>query len=249
MSTGERTAVLLAGGLGSRLRPLTFTIPKPLLPIGEFPIIEVVLRQLSAAGFTRVVISLGHLGDMIEYWVGDGSRFGLNIEYVREHTPLGTAGALALISGLEGHFLVMNGDLLTTFEYSDFLEVGSSRNCMAAVALKKRSSPIDYGVITTSEDGKITEYREKPSINFLVSMGIYILHSSALVGLEAKPLNMPELLHGLMTAGESVLGIEFDCYWEDLGRLDDFERASRDFTEDPSRFLPSGSWHDSRSRS
>jgi NDP-sugar pyrophosphorylase family protein len=204
-------AVLLAGGLGMRLRPYTMNIPKPLLPLGDKPTMEIVLRQLAASGFDRVVISLGHLPELVEALLGDGTRYGLSIEYVVEDEPLGTAGSLRLVDDLDDSFLLMNGDLLTT---------------------------IDYGVVYVDDDGRLERYDEKPTLHHLVSTGVYALSRDAVQHLPPTRFDMPDLVRALVAAGEDVHCHVTDEYWQDIGRFDDYQRASADFVADPARFLP-----------
>lgn len=233
----EATAVILAGGQGKRLRPYTLTIPKPLLPLAGTPIIEIVVRQLSRARFQRIVVSLGYMGEMVEYVLGDGSRFGVQIEYVREASPMGTAGSLALIDGLPEHLLVMNGDLLTTFDYRELLTKTINEGSVAGVALHGRRVEVDYGVVDVDFDGRLVGYREKPSLELLVSMGIYVVSRSAVEMLDGQYCDMPTLLQRLVQQTGGVTTYVTDCYWQDIGRLDDFEQAGRDFEADPNFFL------------
>jgi NDP-sugar pyrophosphorylase family protein len=237
--SSEKTAVILAGGLGSRLHPYTLTIPKPLLPLGGTPIIEIVISQLANQGFARVIVTLGYMGDMIKFILGNGEKFGLKIEYVTESEPLGTAGSLFLIDDLPGEFLVMNGDLLTTFPYSKLLSSLSERSVEAAIASHKRTVNIDYGVLERDSDGNLLAYSEKPKLDYLVSMGIYALKYSAVENLNGSRLDMPDLLRSLGNQNRSVYLYESDHYWQDIGRLDDFEAAGKDFESDRQRFLES----------
>ena len=235
----EKTAVILAGGLGSRLHPYTLTIPKPLLPLGGTPIIEIVISQLANQGFSRVIVTLGYMGDMIKFTLGDGDRFGLRIEYVTEKEPLGTAGSLYLIDELPSEFLVMNGDLLTTFPYSKLLSSLDERGVEAAIASHKRTVNIDYGVLERDSSGNLATYNEKPKLDYLVSMGIYALKLSAIENLNGSRLDMPHLLRSISNENRGVYLYESDDYWQDIGRLDDFETAGKDFEGDRQRFLES----------
>lgn len=235
----EKTAVILAGGLGSRLHPYTLTIPKPLLPLGGTPIIEIVISQLANQGFSRVIVTLGYMGDMIKFTLGDGDRFGLRIEYVTEKEPLGTAGSLYLIDKLPSEFLVMNGDLLTTFPYSKLLSSLDEREVEASIASHKRTVNIDYGVLERDSSGNLSTYNEKPKLDYLVSMGIYALRLSAIENLNGSRLDMPDLLRSISNENRGVYLFESDDYWQDIGRLDDFETAGKDFEGDRQRFLES----------
>lgn len=235
----EKTAVILAGGLGSRLHPYTLTIPKPLLPLGGTPIIEIVISQLANQGFARVIVTLGYMGEMIKFTLGNGEKFGLRIEYVTENEPLGTAGSLYLIDDLPSEFLVMNGDLLTTFPYSKLLSSLSERGVEAAIASRKRTVNIDYGVLERDSDGNLLTYTEKPQLDYLVSMGIYALKFSAVSNFNGSKLDMPDLLRSIGIEKRGVYLYESDHYWQDIGRLDDFETAGKDFESDRQRFLES----------
>lgn len=237
MQNNDKCAVILAGGLGSRLHPYTLTIPKPLLPLGGMPIIEIVLKQLSRQGFKRIVITLGYLGEMIRFIIGNGSKFGLNIEYVVETEPLGTAGSLFLIKNLPTKFLVMNGDLLTTFPYAELLESMEHNGAKAAVGCCQRNVKIDYGVLRKDSANKLVEYIEKPDLNYLVSMGIYAINSEILSLLNGGRTDMPELLDMVRSAQKGVYLFESEHYWQDIGRIQDFEKAARDFEDDPDKFL------------
>lgn len=234
-------AVLLAGGKGTRLKPLTLTIPKPLLPLGDISILEVVLSQFAAARITRVVITVGHMANLLMASIGKGDRFGLQIEYCIEDKPLGTAGCLRLIDNLEECFLVMNGDLLTTLNYQELMEAHRRGKAAATIAVHKREVHVDYGVIEMSPDGAFNRYIEKPIIPYYVSMGINVLSRTSVDIIPPhQKFDMPQLMTELHRANLNVLCHKTDCYWQDIGRFDDYQQASEDFTRDPSRFLPHG---------
>lgn len=231
-------AVILAGGKGARLRPFTLTIPKPLLPLGDVPILEVVLQQLARAGIQRVVLALGHMAHLFIASVGDGSRFGLQIEFCQEEEPLGTAGPLRQVPALEDHFLVMNGDLLTTLDYQELFERHLRTGAAATIAIHQREVRIDYGVVTPSADSLLAEYVEKPVLPYFVSMGVNVLAKSALDFIPpGERFDIPQLMLALKAAGKKVVCYPTDCYWQDIGRFDDYQQASADFTADPARFL------------
>jgi NDP-mannose synthase len=233
-------AIILAGGKGTRLKPFTMTIPKPLLPLGDVPILEVVLRQLAAAGIERVIITLGHMSHLFVAGIGDGARLGLRIEYCFEDEPLGTAAPIRLVADLEDDFLVMNGDLLTTLNFRDLLDTHLRRAAWGTIALHRREVKIDYGVVETAADGLLSNYIEKPIIPYEVSMGINVLSRRCLDFIPAAgPFQMPELMLAMHRAGKPVLCYRTDCYWQDIGRFDDYQQASADFVDDPSKFLPS----------
>jgi len=237
-------AVLLAGGLGLRLRPYTMNIPKPLLPLGDIATIEIVVRQLARQGFDRVVVTLGHLPQLVMSFLGDGSQFGLSVEYVIETQPLGTAGSLRLVRELEPAFIVMNGDLLTTVDFAGLLRDHAARDASASIVLTERQVPIDYGVVHVSPDGLLDRYEEKPTLKYLVSTGIYALSRSVVGHVPDGRYDMPDLMTALRAADEQVWCAVTDRYWQDIGRFDDYQQASADFVEDRSRFLPDGAIDD-----
>ncbi len=231
-------AIILAGGKGTRLKPFTMTIPKPLLPLGDTPILEVVLQQLSNSGFKRVVITLGHMAPIFKSYLGGGERFGMDISYVIEEEPLGTAGSIRLVEDLEDDFLIMNGDLLTTLDYSALLEFHKEKQAHGTISLQKRQVNIDYGVIRSSENGELSEYEEKPTIPYEVSMGVNALSKKCLEFIPPdEKYDMPQLMLDMRAAGNTVMCFRPECYWKDIGRFDDFQEASADFDRDPNRFL------------
>jgi NDP-sugar pyrophosphorylase family protein len=232
-------AVVLAGGKGTRLKPFTFSIPKPLLPLGDVPILDVVISQLAQAGFTRVVLTLGHMAYLLSASYGSGERFGVKIEYVTEVEPLGTAGSLRMIKDLDGDFLVMNGDILTTINFKDIFEKHVSQRAWGTIAISRREVKIDYGVIEMTEDSMLLDYVEKPTIPYAVSMGINVLSNKCLDFIPPNgKFDMPQLMLAIKKAGEPVQCYDSDCYWQDIGRFDDYQQASADFVADPARFLP-----------
>ena len=231
-------AIILAGGKGTRLKPYTISFPKPLVPIGDYPILEIIIRQLVSFGFDRVTISTGHLAELIEAYFGDGSRWGVKIEYVREYTPLNTAGALKLVEGCEDNFLVMNGDVLTTLDYGSLLELHTKKGVKATIAAKTRESKIDFGVLKLDGEDFLSEYIEKPVYTFSVSMGVYVLSKEVrnLIK-DGESIGMPDLLLRLKDSGEKVYCHRSDCYWLDIGRIDDYEKAQEEFEAKKHIFL------------
>jgi NDP-sugar pyrophosphorylase family protein len=231
-------AVILAGGKGTRLKPFTMTIPKPLLPLGDVPVLEIVVRQLARDGFTRVVLTLGHMAPLFMAHFEDGERYGLKIEYVRESEPLGTAAPLRALTDVPGEILVMNGDLLTDISYVDLISAHRRSGAAATIAVARREEKIDYGVIELAPNGAFLDYTEKPTIPYYVSMGINVLSKAALRRIPPQGrFDMPELMLALHRAGEGVHCHRATCYWQDIGRFDDYTRASEDFVNDPARFL------------
>lgn len=234
-----KRAVILAGGKGTRLAPFTTVLPKPLMPLGETPILEVVLRQLAASGFERATLAVGHLAELIEAFFGDGSKVGIRVDYSREEKPLGTAGPLALIDGLDEPFLVMNGDILAAVSYRDFLDQHGSSGATASILTTTRTTRIDYGIIEANANGDITGYIEKPTHDYSVSTGVYAFSPEALRFIEhGERLDFPDLILRLLAAGERVRSVPFDGYWLDIGRHDDFARAQDEFETKRGLFLP-----------
>lgn len=223
-------AVILAGGKGVRLRPYTSTLPKPLVPIGDqYSILEIVLLQLSRQGFTSITLAIGHLGHLIRAYVGDGSRWGLRIDYATEESPLGTIGPLLSLDELPQDFLVMNGDILTDLCFGELLATHRAAGARLSVATYRREVKIDFGVLTTSE-GKIVEFAEKPVLDYRVSMGVYALNRAVLAKYTpGLPLGFDELVLDLLADGAWPLDYAFDGYWLDIGRPDDYDRANAEF--------------------
>ena len=226
-------AVILAGGKGTRLKPYTTVFPKPLMPINDKPILEIVIRQLKSHGFGEVIITVGHLAELILTFFGDGGKFGVKIEYSREDKPLGTAGGLGLIKNeLNETFLMMNGDVLTSLNYSDLTDYHNRNGAIATIALNKREVDIDFGVVELDNDNSIVEYKEKPKIDYLVSMGVYAFEPRVLEYIRpTEYLDFPDLIKRLISNGETVKGYVYDGYWLDIGRPDDYEKANREIEE------------------
>ena len=223
-------AVILAGGKGTRLKPYTTVFPKPLMPIGDKPILEIVVQQLKSHGFNGIIMAVGHLAELIMTFFNDGTKYGINIKYTREDQPLGTAGPLALMKeDLNEAFLMMNGDVLSTLNYSDLVNYHKRNGAIATIALKKRIIKIDFGVPEVDADNNIIGYTEKPEIDYLVSMGVCVLDPKVLDYVRKDEyLDFPDLIKKLISNGETVKGYVYDGYWLDIGRPDDYERASRD---------------------
>jgi NDP-sugar pyrophosphorylase family protein len=232
-------AVVLAGGKGTRLAPYTRILPKPLMPIGDMPILEILLRQMSHAGIDEVILTVGHLSHLMCAFFQDGRQFGMKIGYSHEEEPLGTAGPLSLIEGLDDTFFVTNGDVLTTLDFRELLMY--HRNCggIATIAAHARKVRIDLGVIQQNGNHEIIGYLEKPTYDYSVSMGIYVFEPRVLTFIPYNTyLDFPDLVLKLIQAGERVLSYPYDGYWKDLGRPDDYEQATIDFDKMSDQFLP-----------
>lgn len=232
-------AVVLAGGKGARLAPYTTILPKPLMPIGDMPILEVMLLQMKEAGIEQVILTVGHLSELLRAFFKDGSQFGIDISYSYEQCPLGTAGPIALVDGLTDTFLVTNGDVLTTLNLRELIQFHHEQKAIATIASHHRQSKIDLGVIQKDGDFRITGYIEKPTYDFMVSMGVYVFEPAVLPYIVRNEyLDFPDLIKKLIASGERVVGYEFNGYWEDLGRPDDYARAAKDFENMREQFLP-----------
>jgi len=224
-------AVVLAGGKGTRLAPYTKILPKPLMPIGEdMPILEVLLRQLKRSGVDEVVLAVGHLSELLRAFFQDGSRFGLKIQYSYEDCPLGTAGPLSLLTSLDETFMVSNGDVLTTLDFRALVDFHRSHKAVATIASHVRNVRIDLGVIRTNLDNEVIGYIEKPTYELFVSMGVYVFEPRVLSYIEyGQYLDFPDLVLKLIAAGERVMSFPYEGYWMDLGRIDDYEQAVKEF--------------------
>lgn len=226
-----------------RLRPYTTVLPKPLMPVGDRPILDIIVRQLRHQGFERLTIVTGHLAELIEAFFGDGERYGIAIDYFREDEPLGTVGALSLLEGLDDDFLVMNGDVLTDLAYGDFLAGHTASGAAASVAAHKREIQVSLGVLKFDDDedaDRLTGYIEKPTYDYEVSMGVYAFSPRAVEQIEPnKRLDFPDLVLRLLEVGEVVRARRSENdYWLDIGRHDDYETAMDEFERMRDRFLP-----------
>jgi len=226
-------AVILAGGKGTRLKPYTTVFPKPLLPIGDNPILELILRQLKSQNLKDIIIAVGHLGELIMNFFKDGSQLGVNIKYSKEDQPMGTAGGLSLIEEeLKETFLMINGDTLTTLNFSELINYHQRSGAIATIALKKREIFIDFGIVELDSAGCIKGYTEKPTINHLVSMGVYVFEPRVLEYIKAgEKLDFPDLIKTLISNDETVKGFIYDGYWLDIGRPEDYEKANEQIGE------------------
>ncbi len=224
-------AVVLAGGKGTRLAPYTKILPKPLVPIGDMPILEILLRQMKKAGIDEVILTVGHLAELLRAFFQDGERFGVRIDYSFENQPLGTAGPLSLVADrLDDTFLVTNGDVLTTLDLRELVDAHRRSGAVATIAAHQRQVKIDLGVLRFNGSDELTGYIEKPSYDFCVSMGIYVFEPRALEYIPyGQYLDFPNLVLKLIDAKERVTGYRFEGYWQDLGRIEDYEQAVQEF--------------------
>jgi NDP-sugar pyrophosphorylase family protein len=233
-------AVILAGGKGTRLAPYTTVLPKPLMPIDDMPILEIVLRQLRAHGVQEVTLTVGYLASLIRAYL-DQSSLGqlLDLTYHHEAAPLGTAGALATVAGLDETFIAMNGDILTTLDYSALVRFHREQGATLTVAVTKKRVQIELGVLHLDDESRIIGYDEKPVKEYPASMGIYVYEPRALDFIEPNVyLDLPTLVRRLIERGEKVCGYESDAFWLDIGNRDDYERAVGEFARNRAAFLP-----------
>jgi len=223
-------AIVLAGGKGTRLAPYTTVLPKPLMPIGDMPILEVLIRQLRKAGVLRITLAVGHLSSIMMAYFGNGSSFGVDITYSHEEKPLGTAGPLSLLAPPEEPFMVMNGDLLTDLDFVRMAETHERSGSIATIGLYRRDVKIDLGVIVADDAGKVTDYIEKPVYSYLVSMGMYVFDPAVLASIPRdERFDLPDLIRALIASGQSVASYLHEGYWLDIGRPDDYQRAQLEF--------------------
>jgi NDP-sugar pyrophosphorylase family protein len=232
-------AVILAGGKGTRLAPYTKILPKPLMPIGDMPVLEVLIRQIVSEGVDEIILTVGHLAELLQAFFGDGSQYGCKIRYSFEDHPLGTAGPLALVDGLDDTFLVLNGDVLTTLRVGDLVRFHKAQQAISTIAMHRRRVKVDLGVIQLNGGPEVIGYIEKPTYDYSVSMGVYVFEPAVLQYIpKGRYLDFPNLVHILIGSSEKVVGYPFDGYWQDLGRPDDYEQAAADFERMRSEFLP-----------
>jgi NDP-sugar pyrophosphorylase family protein len=231
-------AIILAGGRGTRLHPFTKNFPKPLMPIGDIPILELLLRQLRRHGVSRVTVLSGHLAYLIAAYFGDGAALGLEIDYVRETEPLGTAGPLAQLRGrFNGAVFVLNGDLLTDLDFAALAQRHVDTHSSVTVAVYRRDEQVDLGVVSVDDDGAVVGYEEKPILNLDVSMGAYAISPEVFDAIPAGHYDMPQLIVDLLAERKAIAAYRHTGIWLDIGRPDDYEKANELFARDPAAFL------------
>ena len=235
-------AVILAGGKGLRLRPYTTLIPKPLVPLGDgHSVLEIVMRQLAAQGFVRATLTVGYLAQLVQAYAGDGSQWGIEVNYLTEESPLGTMGpVLRALDTLPEHFVVVNADVLTSVDFGDMLDAHIRSGAALTVATQVREHRVEFGVLDI-RDNHIRGFTEKPTMTYLVNMGIYAVSRDALTGYSpGLPYGFDELISDLIEAGEYPAMYEFDGCWVDIGRPDDYDRANQEFDVLIKELLPRG---------
>ena len=232
-------AVMLAGGKGVRLRPFTVNFPKPLVPLGDKPVIEVLMERLMSFGITDITLTLGHLAELVKAYFHHRRRLTsqIKLRYVEEEEPTGTAGSLALVRGLKATFLVMNGDLLTDLNLDELVAFHRNQGAALTIATHQRRIKIDLGVLEFDASHTVTGYHEKPEHAYHVSMGIYVYEPRVLKLIErGQYLDFPNLVLKLLKAGEKVCAFPTDCLWLDIGRPDDYAQAQELFAEKKESF-------------
>ncbi len=238
-------AIILAGGRGTRLAPFTTVFPKPLVPLGEKPIIDIIIRQLANHGINDITLIVGHLAELIQAYFQNlnGQMSGVNISYIKEKKPMGTAGSLGLLTDMNDTFLVMNGDILTALDYSKLITYHKEKRGIMTIGMYMKKIKIDLGVIEADENYLLTSYLEKPEKIYPVSMGVYVYEPEVLKYIEPdKFLDFPDLVIKLIRNGEKVYGYPSDDYWLDIGRHDDYHEAQEMFNTMKKKFLPDTDW-------
>jgi NDP-mannose synthase len=233
----SKRAVILAGGKGTRLRPYTVVLPKPLMPIGDYPILEVVIRQLVQHGFEHITLAVNHQAELIEAFFGNGSKWGIKIDYSLEDQPLSTMGPLKLIKDLPENFLVMNGDLLTDLDFTFFYNLHLARKNIFTISSFLRTHKIDYGVLEI-ENEYLIGFQEKPEYTKFVSMGIYMVSKGVLDFIPTgKAYGFDHLMLDLIKAKKPAAIHLHNSYWLDIGRPDDYAIAIDEFENNKVNFL------------
>ncbi|MEC8147393.1 MAG: sugar phosphate nucleotidyltransferase [Pseudomonadota bacterium] len=233
-----KRAIILAGGRGTRMRPYTVVLPKPLMPLGEYPILEVILRQLVKAGFEHITMAVNHQAEIIKAFFQNGERWGVRIDYSLEKQPLGTMAPLQLIKDLPENFLVMNGDILTNLDFSSFYEDHISVDSIFSISSVTRHHQINYGVLETDELGVLTSFKEKPEVTYKVSMGVYMMNRDVMNFIpKDRPYGFDNLMIDLLSYKKNPVVRHFDGYWLDIGRPDDYQKAIELFREEEEKFL------------
>ncbi len=225
-----RRAIILAGGRGTRLHPFTITLPKPLVPIGDQPILEIVIQQLMAHGFSHITLAVNHQAEIIRAYFGDGGRWNVKIDYSLENKPLSTMAPLRLIQDLPDDFLVMNGDVLTDLHFDRFLDTHIRDRQLFTISAAAREQTIDYGVLQIGPDGYLAGFQEKPKTPYSVSMGVYCVNKTALDWIpDGEAFGFDQLMLKLIAERQRVRIVAHDGYWLDIGRPDDYRQALDDW--------------------
>ncbi len=232
-------AAILAGGQGTRLAPYTTVLPKPLVPVGERPILELILRQLAACGFTRFDLCVAHLGELIQAFLSqsDAVPAGVDLHYHWEDEPLGTAGAVRELERDDGALLVMNADVLTTIDFAELMRFHDQQGSALTIATHTRDVKLELGIIE-GEESAVRGYVEKPTLHYEVSMGIYVYSREAVEAIPPGRFDFPDLVLALLDAGKPVSRYQFDGVWFDVGTPGDLSQATEAYLADPGKFEP-----------
>lgn len=234
----QTKALILAGGKGTRLLPYTAVLPKPLMPIDETPILEIIIRQLKKYNITDIFISVGYLAGLIETFFGDGQQFGVKITYSMEKEPLGTAGPISLIPDFDSSLLVMNGDILTNLNYHDLITYHKNNQAMMTIGMSTQSYQNPLGYVEHDGQNVILKYVEKPVYQYDVSMGIYVIEPAVSKYIEkGKRLDIPDLVNILIANNKKVVGYHSSDYWLDMGKHEDYNKVNEDFKKNRSLFI------------
>ena len=222
----SKRAIILAGGKGTRLRPYTMTLPKPLVPLGDRPILEIIILQLKKHGFNHITITVNHMADIIKAFFGDGSKWDITIDYTLEKKPLSTMGPLTLVKDLPENFLVMNGDVLTDLNFGEFHNEHVENDSIFTICSHRRQEKIDYGLLHHDENNFLTQFEEKPNYDFLVSTGVYMLNKRVVQHIpEDTFFGFDHLMYKLLEVKDPAKIYEYDGFWLDIGRPSDYETA------------------------
>jgi len=238
MNIQEKRAVILAGGKGTRLRPYTIVLPKPLMPIGDYPILEVIVKQLVFYKFTHITMAVNHQADLIKTFFGDGSKWGIKIDYSLEDKPLSTMAPLKLIQDLPDNFLVMNGDILTDLNYGFFFETHVKNKNIFTISSYQREVKSEFGVLELNDEDALIGFKEKPIITYDVSMGIYMVSKETISYIPENTFyGFDHLMLDLMKNKKEIKIQKFKGYWLDIGRPDDYIQAIEEFDKLKERFI------------
>ena len=230
----SKRAIILAGGKGTRLKPYTISLPKPLVPIGDIPILEIIIRQLKKYKFNHITITINHYADIIQAFFGDGSKWNIKIDYSLEHKPLSTMGPLTLIKDLPDDFLVMNGDVLTDLDFGKFYNEHRVNKRNFTIGSYKRLDRVEYGVLHHNENSELIKFEEKPINQYLVSMGVYMMSRNNLNLIPVDTFfGFDHLMNVLIEKDKLPFIYEYDGYWLDIGRPDDYDQAISDHLKEP----------------
>lgn len=234
----SKRAIILAGGKGTRLWPYTVVIPKPLVPLGDYPILEIIIQQLARAGFDRITLTVNHLAEIIQAFFGDGRKWGVSIDYSLEDQPLGTMGPLRLIPDLPEDFLIMNGDVLTDMDFGRFFDDHVHRGSAFTISSFVRTVKSEFGVLSLDSKSDVVGFKEKPETSHVVSMGIYMMNQRALTYLPPSgQYGFDQLVCEMINRRDYPNAQIYNGYWLDIGRPDDYAQAVKDFEDNKDKFI------------